>query len=441
MTARALTQGVLSMKILLVGSGGREHVLLWAMKRSSHAPDVFICPGNAGMEELGTLEAIEPVDIPALKAKALSERVDLVVVGPEGPLPLGIVDEMEDAGLKVFGPRRGAAQLETSKAFSKQFMRRHGVPTADFEVFDDADRACRFIDDAAWMPVIKADGLAQGKGSIVPASKEQAKKAVESIMVDRRFGAAGDMVVVEERLHGEELSILVVSDGSRWLTLPPSQDHKAIFEGDKGPNTGGMGAYSPVGFVDEQLIQDIENRFVTPTLQGMAEEGNPYRGVLYIGLIQTSEGLAVIEFNCRFGDPEAQVVLPCLEMDFTELFLSAAEGNLVTTGYAKAMRHAVCVVLASGGYPGEYEKGKPIRGIEDAIESDSVFIFHAGTKGTVDGFETAGGRVLGVTGVGGTFAEARRTSYEAVGKINFDNMYYRKDIGHRELSRHRELKT
>jgi len=424
------------MKAMIVGGGGREHALAWGMKRADASLDLIACPGNGGMEALCRCERADVSDIRVLERLALQEKIDLAVVGPEAPLAAGIVDAFEAAGLKVFGPRKSAAKLETSKVFAKEFMRRNHIPTADFEVFEDYAAAIKYLDNLGEPPVVKADGLAQGKGSVVAGSKEEAAEALRAIMVERRFAEAGERVVLEKRLAGEELSVLVVTDGRKRLILPPAQDHKPVLEGDRGPNTGGMGAYAPVGIVDEDLMQSIEKRIIAPTLEGMLKEGNPYRGVLYFGLILTSEGPSVIEYNCRFGDPETQAVLPSMDLDLPVLLQSVAEDDLSQEGSVKPLRHAVCVVIASGGYPGKYETGKRIEGLREVSAAlDSVHVFHAGTTRCRDEFFTSGGRVLGVTGVGEDFLGAVRNAYEAVRMVRFEGMYYRKDIGYRELDR------
>jgi len=424
------------MNVLVVGSGGREHALVWKIKQSPLCESIYCAPGNAGTARLAENIAISEMDFDTLIAFCKEKSIDLVVVGPEAPLVAGIADTLRSEGIAVFGPSQAGAQLEGSKNFSRRIMKKYGVPTPDFQSFDNPDEARQFVRKLATkgkQSVVKADGLAAGKGAIVTSSIEEADAAITLCMVEKQFGDAGSIVVIEERMIGPELSILAITDGEKIVILPPSQDHKPIGEGDVGLNTGGMGAYSPVPVVSEDLLATIRKEVLEATVHGMASEGKPYSGVLYAGLMITDEGPRVIEFNCRFGDPETQVVLPAIAEDLLPILRDAAIGALAEDAILEAEYSAMCVVLASGGYPEAYEKGKAITGI-DEVESGmegSAMVFHAGTKMEGDTLVTAGGRVLGVTGVGFSFDDACEKAYKAVGKISFENVYYRKDIGYR----------
>ncbi len=426
------------MKVLVVGQGGREHALAWKIAQSPKVERVFVAPGNAGIAE-------EPktccVDIPAseleaLRDFALKEKIDLTVVGPEEPLVRGIVDVFEEAGLVIFGPRREAAILEGSKAFAKNFMKEMGIPTAEFEVFDDPDRAKDYIRSKGAPIVVKADGLAAGKGSIVCKTVEEALNAVDRIMVERVFGSAGDKVVVEEFMRGEEASFIVITDGEHVVPLASSQDHKPVYDNDEGPNTGGMGAYSPAPVVTQEVFDRTMNEIVYPTIRGMRERGVPFKGVLYVGLMIIDDKYPkVLEYNVRFGDPEAQPILMRMTSDLVDAILASIEGGLDKCTIEYTDEASVCVVMASGGYPGKYEKGKVITGLEDVAGMDKVKVFHAGTK-KVDGkFVTNGGRVLGVTALGTGIKEAIDRAYEAVSKISWEGVHYRRDIGRKALRR------
>jgi phosphoribosylamine--glycine ligase len=420
------------MKVLVVGGGGREHALVWKIAKSSLKPKIYAAPGNAGIENLAGTLPIEANDIDALLTFARNEKVDLTVVGPELPLELGIVDRFQKAGLNIFGPSRRAALLETSKVFAKEFMVRHGIPTADYQVFDSPARARQYIQDVGAPLVVKTDGLAAGKGAIVCRNMAQAEEAVELIMERRAFGPAGDRVVIEECMEGQEASILALVDGKNHLTLIPSQDHKPIYDGDQGPNTGGMGAYAPAPMVTTKLMAQVEQHILMPAVEGMAKEGTPFQGVLYAGLMITATGPRVVEFNCRFGDPEIQAVLPLLEDDILALMLAANEGRLREVQIRWTSGAAVCVVLASGGYPGPYQKGFEIHGL-DQFSGDDAFVFHAGTRRKGRKVLTDGGRVLAVTALGGDVNEAVGRVYEVVGRISFAGVYFRKDIANRAL--------
>lgn len=421
------------MRLLVVGSGGREHTLVWKLACGPTQHDIYCAPGNAGIASLAHMVDIEAEDINALADFADSNAIDLTVVGPERPLIHGIVDEFEARGLKAFGPSRAAAQLEGSKAFTDELLRRHSISGKRFEVFDDPEDAAAYVRGEPLPIVVKADGDAFGKGVTVATDVEMALTAIDECMVERVHGKAGQRVVIEECLVGPECSVKVITDGQDLLTLPPSQDHKRIGEGDTGPNTGGMGCYSPVPAVDHELFQRIISDFLQPTIRAMAEEGMPYRGCLYAGIILTEDGPELLEYNCRFGDPETQVVLPLVDGDLAEVLLAAVEGRLSEVTLPWRDEACVCVVMASGGYPGSYEKGKPIRGIEAAERVRGVTVFHAGTAAEDGQLLTNGGRVLGVTGRGGDLRSTIALTYEGVSQIEFEGAYFRRDIAHRAL--------
>lgn len=415
------------MKVLVVGSGGREHALVWKLSKSKIVSKIFAAPGNAGIYRQAELVNIKAEDIENLARFAKEQSIDLTLVGPEVPLALGIVDRFNQDNLKIVGPTREAAQIESSKVWAKQFMRKYHIPTASFLTFDNLKDALKFVKSSAMPVAIKADGLAAGKGVIIAEDEGQAESAVREMMQKRRFGDAGARIVIEAALAGEEASVLALTDGKNIQALIPSQDHKRVGDNDTGPNTGGMGAYAPVPFMTDKLRQDIHDLILAPTVEGMAREGHPFRGCLYAGLMLTERGPKVIEFNCRFGDPEAQAVLPLLESDLAELLLGTVEGDLDTIVPKWQEGSAVCVVLASGGYPGSYEKGKPIEGLKN--KSDNPLVFHAGTRFENRKFLTNGGRVLGVTALAETLEEAIQGAYEASGRIDFEGKQYRTDIG------------
>ena len=419
------------MKLLVIGSGGREHALAWQFARQGH--DVLCAPGNAGTSRIADCRPVDPLDIPALADLARAEKVDLTVVGPEAPLVDGIADRFEEAGLKVFGPDRRGARLEGDKSFAKRLMQQQNIPTASFATFDDYDRARDYLESRPVPVVIKASGLAAGKGVIICPDRDTARQTLKSVMVDGRFGAAGSTVVIEEFLEGEEASIIALCDGGNISLTVPSQDHKPLEDGDRGPNTGGMGAYAPAPVADADTVAEVRTRVFEPLLRGLQAEGITYRGVIYAGIMLTRDGLKVLEFNCRFGDPETQAVLPLLDSDLAELALACVEGRLAKTKPAWSDRSALCVVLASGGYPGKYRKGLPISG--DLDGGDDMVVFHAGTRLEGDGIVTSGGRVLGVTGLGDSLREARDRAYAAVAGIRFDDAFFRRDIGNRGLAR------
>lgn len=428
------------MRVLVIGSGGREHALVWKLKQSPLCDEIWCAPGNAGIREMAITASVGVNDIAGLVQLAVDKSIDLVVVGPENPLAEGLADALREKNVAVFGPSKAAAQLESSKAFARNIMAKYGIPTPKFGSFTDPQKAKDYVRELGrngMRCVVKADGLAAGKGAIVTSTVEEADRAIDLCMTEKAFGAAGSTVVIEERLEGPELSVLAITDGARILALPPAQDHKRVFDGDEGPNTGGMGAYSPVPVVDDALMEDVFRRVLRPTIEGMKAEGIPYSGVLYAGLMLTANGPYVIEYNCRFGDPETQVVLPAIEDDLLPLLHDAAMGYLQREGVMKADRSALCVVLASGGYPDAYEKGKVIHGlreVEEEMEGNAI-VFHAGTSYKDGSIYTAGGRVLGVTGMGVDFDEAYEHAYRAAGMISFDKMFYRKDIGYRVRGR------
>lgn len=426
------------MKILVIGSGGREHSLAWKIRQSPKVEELFCAPGNAGIESVARCVDIAADDVEGLARYAADNGIDLTVVGPELPLTMGLVDILEEEGLKVFGPGKAAAQLEGSKAFSKELMKQHGIPTAFFSTFTDPESAGRYIQEVGAPIVVKADGLCAGKGVMVCQTVEEALDAVDLILVNESFGDAGKRVVVEECLQGEEASILVFTDGERILPMPTSQDHKPVFDDDKGPNTGGMGAYSPAPVVTPALEQRIIEEIMRPTIQAMAEAGHPYRGVLYAGLMIEEDQAKVLEFNCRFGDPEAQPLLMRMKGDIVPVLQAVADGDLSGVDVEWDPSATVCVVMASKGYPKGYPQGLEISGLEEAAKLPDCVVFHAGTRKEGNAVVTAGGRVLGVTSRGATIAEAIDRAYTAVELIHWDGVHYRKDIGRKALEhRHR----
>ena len=426
------------MKILVVGSGGREHALVWKLGQSPRVSKIFCAPGNGGICGAAECPSIDGTDIHGLLDFAVKEDIDFTIVGPEAPLSMGIVDLFEQQGLKVFGAGKAAAEIESSKAFSKDLMKKYGIPTAWYRVFDSADEALGFIHEMGAPIVVKADGLAAGKGVIICQTVEEAEDAVKMIMVDRVFGDAGERLVVEEFLQGEEASFLAFSDGETVLPMASSQDHKPAYDNDKGPNTGGMGAYSPAPVVTEDLHHLIMESVMVPTVRGMAAEGRPYKGVLYAGLMMTENGPKVLEFNARFGDPEAQPILARMEGDLLPILEACMDGTLAEHSLTWKNDTSVCVVVASGGYPGKYDKGLPIDGLEEAASEEGVIVFHAGTAQKDGRIVTAGGRVLGVTALGPTVREAIEKAYRATEKIHFEGRHFRTDIGRKALNRQEE---
>jgi len=425
------------MKVLIVGGGGREHALAWKAAQSEQVELVYVAPGNAGTSREDNLYNVDigAEDIPSLRAFAESEKIDLTIVGPENPLVDGIVDEFKQAGLPCFGPSKDAAILEGSKSFSKDFLQRHNIPTAEYQVFTDIDAAKKYVEEKGTPIVVKADGLAAGKGVMIAASKDEAIVAIEGMLAGNRFGEAGHRVVIEEFLQGEEASFIVMSDGENILPLASSQDHKARDEGDQGPNTGGMGAYSPAPVITDEMHDRIMREVIEPTIRGMAEEGRQYVGFLYAGVMITADGTPkVLEFNCRFGDPEAQPIMMRLKSDLVELCQAALDGKLNETTVAWDKRAALGVVLASRGYPASASIGDVISGLDNEFPVETK-VFHAGTVQQDNDVLTAGGRVLCVTSLGETVSQAQQSAYRAVAKINWNGMFYRKDIAYRAVNK------
>jgi len=421
------------MKVLVVGGGGREHALCWKIARSELVEEVICAPGNGGIADHARCVPVKASDIEGQIKLAKEEKVGLVVVGPEAPLTDGMVDKLEKEGILAFGPSAKAAMLEGSKDFSKCVMQKHGVPTALFSTHSDLDSAIKEVEKRNGPCVVKADGLAAGKGVIVCETADEAKKAVTEMLGDNRFGDAGSRVVIEDRLVGEEASVLAICDGKRVLPLVAAQDHKAIFEGDKGPNTGGMGAYAPAPVVTPERMEQIVNGVLKKTVDGMAKDGVPFKGILYAGLMIDGDDIKVLEFNVRFGDPECQPLLALMKSDIVPLLMMAAKGDLGDSTIEWNKGATLCVVLASDGYPGSYDTGKEITGLDKAKNIENLTVFHAGTKREDSKILTSGGRVLGVTGLGATLKEAAKVAYKGVDTINFENMRLRRDIGYRAL--------
>ncbi|MCL4873177.1 phosphoribosylamine--glycine ligase [bacterium] len=421
------------MKVLVVGGGGREHALAWKLKESPKVEKVFIAPGNPGTALHGENVPISADDIPGLRDFALKEGVGLTVVGPELPLTLGIVDEFEKAGLKVFGPSKAAAEIEGSKAFSKELMTRYGIPTVFYQSFEKPGPAKAFIQEHEPPFVVKADGLAAGKGVIICQTRDEAIDAVDLIMTRKAFGGAGKKIIIEEFLKGEEASFLAITDGNTVVPLAPAQDHKAVYDNDTGPNTGGMGAYSPAPVVTPEMERYITDTVMLPAVRAMEAEGRPYKGVLYAGLMLTEAGPRVLEFNCRLGDPETQPILMRMDTDLLDVLMAAVEGRLDKTRIRWKDEAAVCVVMAAAGYPGDYMKGTEIKGLKEAALLKDTMVFHAGTALRDGMVVTSGGRVLGVTALGGTIRDAIARAYEAVSMISWEGAHYRKDIGQKAL--------
>jgi phosphoribosylamine--glycine ligase len=423
------------MRILIVGNGGREHALLWKLRRDAPSAEFFATRPNGGMAPLCASVEIAPTDVEALSGWAAAHRIDLTVVGPEAPLAAGIVDRFEAKGLPVFGPGKNAARVETSKAYAKELMRRAGVPTAEHRTFTEKEAAEAWVREQGAPIVVKASGLAAGKGAMVCMTEDEALAAIHSMLADFEFGEAGREVVVEEYMEGEELSVFAVTDGERVVVLVPSQDHKRVGEGDTGPNTGGMGAYAPVSLATREVVAEARSRVFRPTLAALAADGCPFKGLLYAGLMLTDRGLRVVEFNCRFGDPETQVVLPLMDSSLLDLLATVAEGGSLA-GRAVRVREgaAVTTVVASGGYPGAYTKGEKIE-IPMGLESDELLLFHAGTELRDGELVTSGGRVLAVTALADALPEAVQASREGAAGISFDGAFFRGDIGWREQAR------
>ncbi len=427
------------MGVLLIGAGGREHALAYALSRSQMAGDIYCTPGNGGIAEYAKCIDLDVGDHQGMIDFCWQNNVGLVVVGPEQPLVEGIVESLEAEGIKTFGPTKQAAQLEASKAFTKEFCSKYNIPTADYEVFDDAEAAHLYLNDCAYPIVIKADGLAAGKGVTIATDHGQAQQAVRDCF-DGRFGAAGARVVIEHCLVGEEASFFAICDGEHAMELPTAQDHKRAFEGDEGPNTGGMGAYSPAPVMTEALRQQVMDEIIQPTLKGMKADGAPFKGVLYAGLMITAEGPQLIEYNVRFGDPECQVLMARLRSDIAPVLMASSDGMLDRMVHRFDDRPAVTVVMAAKGYPGKYESGSEIKGLAEAASDPDVMIFHAGTRRDEEGriFAT-GGRVLNITALGKTVGEARDKAYAAIDKIDWPEGFYRKDIGWRAIEREKGM--
>jgi phosphoribosylamine--glycine ligase len=421
------------MKVLIVGGGGREHALIWKVSQSKKVTKVYAAPGNAGIAGIAECVPIKAEDIEGLLAFARKESVDLTIVGPEGPLSLGIVDRFSEAGLRIFGPSSKAAIIEGSKQFAKDLMKKYRIPTAEYGVFTDKASAEAYIRQKGAPIVVKADGLAAGKGVVVAETIEEAVKALDLIMSERAFGAAGDRVVIEECLRGEEASFMAFSDGKTVVPMASSQDHKRVFDADKGPNTGGMGAYSPAPIVTKKLEQEVMEAIMVPTVRAMEKEGRLFKGVLYAGLMIENGRARVLEYNARFGDPETQPIMARLDTDLVEVIEAILEGRLSRTEVRWKSESAVCVVMASGGYPGNYEKGREISGLDDAAALPDAIVFHSGTAQKNGRTVTDGGRVLGITGLGRTVAAAIDHAYAAVRVISFEGAHYRRDIGARAL--------
>lgn len=423
------------MNILLVGSGGREHALAWKIAKSPMVGKVFCAPGNAGISRVAECVAIDAGDMDALAAFARENAVDLTVVGPEAPLAAGIVDRFEKQGLKIFGPGKKAAELESSKSFAKRLMQRYNIPTAAGKAFTRFESARDYIEKTSPPMVVKADGLAAGKGVVVCRSREAALEALDAMMNQDSFGEAGRKVVIEECLSGEEASFIALTDGENVLALPPSQDHKAVRDNDEGPNTGGMGAYSPPPVVDAGMRQKIMDQVMIPTVRAMAAEGRPYKGVLYAGLMIERDRVRVVEFNARFGDPETQPLMMRLKSDIVPLMTAVVDGGLDKAAIEVDDRPAVCVVMAAAGYPGAYEKGMPIEGLAEVQKMKEVAVFHSGTALKDERFVVSGGRVLGVTALGSSIYKAIEKAYEAVSRIEWEGVHYRRDIGQKAVMR------
>ena len=421
------------MKVLVIGGGGREHAVCKKLSESKDVTQILCAPGNAGIAQVARcVPKVKATDVEGIVALAKNEKVDFVCVTPDDPLALGCVDRLEEEGIPAFGPTAYAAQMEASKIFSKNLMRKYGIPTAKCEIFTEMDKALAYLDTQEAPIVVKADGLALGKGVVVAATIEEAKNAVIEMMEGGKFGRSGARVLIEECMVGREVTVLCFCDGKTIRPMPASQDHKRVFDGDKGPNTGGMGAFAPSPLYTEEIAERTEKEILIPTLNAMNSEGFTFKGVLYVGLMLTKDGPKVVEYNARFGDPETQVVLPLLESDLFAIMRAVREGRLAETDIRWKKESAACIVLASGGYPEKYESGKLISGLEDA-EAAGATVYHAGTKKTDAGYVTAGGRVLGVTALGDTLADAVHSAYAAAEKIHFEGAHMRRDIGSRDM--------
>lgn len=423
------------MKVLVVGGGGREHALVWKITKSPLVEKIYVAPGNGGTHDLAENVPISAADVDGLLEFALFKKIDLTIVGPEAPLVNGVVDRFQERGLRIFGTSAKASMLEGSKAFAKQAMERYGIPTAKYREFEDPDEAAEYIRSVGAPIVVKADGLAAGKGVVVALDLREALEAVESMLVSRQFGGAGAKIVVEEFLEGEEASFIALCDGKNILPLASSQDHKAVFDGDRGPNTGGMGAYSPAPVLGAELHEEVVRTVVEPMMNGLAKDGILFSGVMYAGLMIKNGKPKVLEFNCRFGDPECQPILMRMQTDLIPILEACIDGTLAECEIEWDPRTAVCVVLAAGGYPGDYEKGFKISGIPKTAEMEDAYVFHAGTERKDVDVLTSGGRVLGVTALGQGIAEAREATYAIVDQISWKDMQFRRDIGQKALNR------
>lgn len=417
------------MKVLVVGGGGREHAIVWKLSQSSKIGQIFCAPGNPGIAQLAKCISISVSEVEKLADFVIKEQIDFTFVGPEEPLSKGIVNYFKQQGLAIFGPTKEAAQIEGSKAFAKQLMMKYHIPTAKYAAFTNYDEALAYVRSEGAPIVIKADGLAAGKGVVVAKTMDEAEEALNSMLKEVTFGAAGARVVVEEYLEGEEMTLLAFVNGTTVKPMVPAQDHKPVFDGDKGPNTGGMGTYAPLPHIDSKMVDRIVQDIVMPTVKGMSAEGCPFEGILYTGLMLTKEGPKVIEFNARFGDPETQVVLPLLETDFLDILIASISGELEKIEIKWKDKSAVCVIMASAGYPGPYEKGQVINGLDQV--SYPTIVFHAGTSEQDGEILTNGGRVLGITAIGDNLKEAKRLAYESIEKISFKGAHYRTDISSR----------
>ena len=420
------------MKVLVIGSGGREHALVWKIEQSPLVDQIFCAPGNPGMENLAENISIGPMEFEKLIGFAIGKGIDLTVVGPEDPLVGGIVDEFKAYGLPVFGPDRNAARLEGSKSFSKELMRKYNIPTADYKIFQSPDLARKYLTENSNYPIVlKASGLAAGKGVLICQNEKESTDGVSLIMDDKAFGQAGDQMVVEEFLEGDEVSIFAICDGENYKLLSPSQDHKKALDGDLGKNTGGMGAYAPTPVATTDLIEQVKSSIIEPTLNAMKSEGAPYKGLLYFGIIITNNGPKVLEYNCRFGDPETEIVLPLLKSDLVPLMKASIEGKIMEYDIIFNDGYALDVVLASGGYPDEYKKGQVICGL-DSLDED-ILVFHAGTKSENGKLLTNGGRVLNIVACGNDLIELKEILYKNVERVTFQDIHYRRDIGYRAI--------
>lgn len=413
------------MNILVVGGGGREHALVWKLSQSPRVSRIYCAPGNGGIASMAECIEIEATDLDGITVFAREKEIDLTVVAPDDPLAMGMVDKLEANGLRAFGPRKAAARLESSKVYAKEFMKKYGIPTAEYQAFESYEDALSYLKQADFPVVVKADGLALGKGVIIASSREEAENALREMLLEGRFGDAGKRILIEEFITGPEVSILAFTDGRTAIPMVSSQDHKRVYDGDKGPNTGGMGAFSPSPFYTADIAKYVEKNIIEPTIRGMGEEGSPFKGVLYFGLMLTSNGPKVLEYNARFGDPETQAVLPRLKSDLLEIMEAVIDERLDQMQIDWDDRAAACVVLASGGYPGSYDKGIPI----EIGEVTDCLLFHAGTAQGLHGLVTNGGRVLGVTALGKDLEQCIRKVYGSINRIYFKGMHYRRDIG------------